>query len=437
MKVKIYPSRFILNKEIDGSKALTHRFLLGCLLSNEGIILDNIPNNDDIKATLNFLKAINKEYIYTSENSIYVKPSKINNFDEIEIDVLNSASSLRFILPLSLNIAKKVIFKCNEQLINKTLSVYEKLTEQCNLIIKKEDDKIVCSGSMNLDYYEVDGSISSQFITGLIINALYLKKAITIKIIPPFVSFKYVLMSVEVFKKLGFDISYSDNCLYIHNNHNYIWDTYFIEGDYSIASNYIALAALNGSFIAKNLNENSIQEEKVIIDIIKSIGGNVRFIKENDKDTLYVNNNTLLEKGIAKQLKAFSFDMESSINLIPILMVVASLSNGISTFSNLENLKDNEKDRVYNMINILKQLGVSININNDKTITIKGKKQYFNNVSIDCYNDHRILMALSVFALLNNGVITIDNIDCINKSDVNFFNNLIKGCKDSAIQIID
>ena len=435
MNVTIYPSRFILNKEIDGSKALTHRFLLGSILSNEGIILDNIPNNDDIKATLNFLKAINKEYIYTSENSIYVKQGKINKLDEINVDVYNSASTLRFILPLSLNLAKKVTFNCNEQLINKTLSVYEKLTEQCNLNIKKENNKIVCSGSMNLDYYEVDGSISSQFITGLIINALYMKKPITIKIIPPFISLKYVLMSVEVFKKLGFDISYNDNCLYIHNNHNYIWDTYFIEGDYSIAANYIALAALNGSLVAKNLFDNSIQEEKIIVDIIKSIGGNVRFIKENDKDILYINNNTLLEKGIAKQLKAFKFDMTSSINLIPILMIIASLSNGISTFTNLSKLKDNEIDRINNMIKVLRELNVSINVNNDDTITIKGKKEYYNNKTITCFDDHRILMALSVFALLNKGVITISNIDCINKSDINFFNNLIKGCKDSAIQI--
>ena len=75
---------------------------------------------------------------------------------------------------------------------------------------------------MSLDYYEVDGSISSQFITGLIINAIYLKKAITIKVLPPLESKQHVLMSVEVFKKVGFDITIGeDETYYIHNN-NYL-----------------------------------------------------------------------------------------------------------------------------------------------------------------------------------------------------------------------
>ena len=433
MNVTIFPSRFILNKEIDGAKALIHRFLIGSLLANESMIIDNVSINEDIKATLNFLTAIGIEYCFTTENSLFIKKSKIKKLDVIEVDVYNSTSTLRFTLPLALQLAKKVVYRCNDQLINKSLQIYENLKEQCNLSLKKEGNCIICSGSMNLDYYEVDGSLSSQFITGLIINALYLKKAITIKIIPPFISKQYVLMSVEIFKKLGFDISFENDCLYIHNNHSYNYDNYFVEGDYSISSNYIALAALNGSLIAKNLNENSLQEEKVIVDILKSIGANIRFIKENDKDILYVSNNSLLEKGIAKQLKSFKYDVTASINLCFILMVVASFANGKSTFYNINNLKDNEIDRIIKMVDILKKLNVSIDYK-DNTINILGKKQYNNNIYISIYNDHRILMATTVFALLNNGKITISNIDCINKSDTTFFETLKQGCKDGAIQ---
>ena len=98
MKVTIYPSRFILDKHFEGSKSLTHRLLIGSWLSNEGFILENIPNNDDINATLNFFKALGREIIYTSEDSLYIKPSSsFKKIDTLYVDVKSSASTLRFL----------------------------------------------------------------------------------------------------------------------------------------------------------------------------------------------------------------------------------------------------------------------------------------------------------------------------------------------------
>ena len=433
MKVSINNSRFIYSKKINGSKALAHRFLIGAFLANEPFIIENVPDNDDIKATLNFLKAINKEIVFTDRNSCYIKPSEIKKEKEIVVEVNNSYSTLLFLLPISLQLANKVTFICNDSLINKSIKIYEEIATLCNLSIKKEDNKIICSGSINLDYYEVDGSISSQFITGLIINALYLKKAITIKINNELKNKKYVLMSIEVFKKMGFDISFIDNTLYIHNNIIKYWDSFFIEGDYTTCCNYLALACLNGSFEAYNLTVNSLQEEAKIIEILKSIGGNIKYFE--DKNMIYAYNNSLLEKGIAKQLKSFTYDLKESINLSFILLVIASYSSGISTFTNYNLLNKDDKQRIDNMLDILSLLKVSIKKSNN--ITIKGKKDYFNNkVIIDCKNDHKILMALSIFSLLNKGNITLSNIECINKADPDYFNNLIKGCKEGAIEVL-
>ena len=438
MNVTIYPTHFIFEKAFLGSKSLTHRFLIASWLINEGIILDNVPNNDDINATISFLKAIGKEVVFTSKNSCYVKHSS-NNFEKLDtlyVDVKSSTSTLLFLLPVSLNLAKKVIFRCNDDLMKKSLGIYEKIANDCNLSIQKKDNEIICSGSISLDYFEVDGTISSQFVTGLIINALYLKKAITIKVNPPFICKSYVLMSIEVFKHFGFDISTVDNTFYIHNNHNFNWDHIFIEADYSIAANYIVLACLNGKLIGYNFKEDSLQYDKRIIDILKSIGGNIRYLYEDNVTKLYAYNNGLLEKGIAKQLKAFEMDLCESVDLSPILLVLASFTQGISTFKNYSKLQDKELERVNAMIESLKILNVELRIDNKKDIiTIKGKKDYFNKVTLSSYNDHRIIMALSIFATLNKGCITITNIDCISKSDPDFFNNLMSGCKNSAIQI--
>lgn len=435
MNVSIYPSYFILDKAFEGSKSLAHRFIIASFLANEAILLDNVPENDDIDATLNFFKALGKEIIYTSKHSLYMKPSKTKYKELLYVDVKSSASTLRFLLPLSLNLARKVIFKCNDDLIKRTLEVYEKIAENCNLSIKVIGNEIHCSGTMSLDYYEVDGSISSQFITGLIINAIYSKKAITIKVIPPLESKEHVLNSIEVFRKIGFDITIGeDETYYIHNNFNYSWDEYTLEGDYSTAANYLALACLNGKINAYNLYNNSIQQDRIIVDILKSMGGNIRFINNDNNISLYAINNALLEKGVAKQLKATTIDLSKCIDLGPILMVVASFANGITTFNNVKKLKHNESYRLSYMIKLLKSLNVDIKQVDDK-VTIKGKKDYFNKVTLSCYYDHRIAMALSIFALLNKGCITITDVECVSKSDPDFFENLIKGCKEGAIQI--
>lgn len=436
MNVKIYPSRFILEKHFDGSTSLTHRFLIASWLINEKIFLDNVPSNDDIKATINFLKEVNTEVVFTDKNSCYLKPNKYIKKDVLYVDINNSTSTLRFLLPVALNLAKKVVFKCDDILFNKSLSFYEKLSEQCNFIINKKDNEIICSGSISLDYYEVDGKTSSQFITGLIINALYNKKAITIKVMPPFENKSYVLMSIEIFKMYGFDISIIDNIIYVHTNRAIKWDNYFIEGDYSVAANYIALACLNGSISAFNITEHSLQNEKKIIDTLKEMGGNIRYIYDNNIKYLYALNNSLLEKGVAKQLKATTIDVSMFADMIPLMMVVSSYANGITKFINASKIETKELIRINHMIDILKKLNVSINIYND-SFTIKGKKNYYNdNISVTTFNDHRIAMALSVFALLNKGSIIIENIECINKVDPEFINNLIKGTKNNAIQII-
>ena len=144
MKVSINNSRFIYSKRVNGSKALAHRFLIGAFLANESFIIENIPKNDDIEATLNFFKAINKEVVFTDNNSCYIKPSETTKAKEITINVNNSYSTLLFLLPLSLQLANKVTFICNDSLINKSIKIYEDISTLCNLSIKKDNNKIIC-----------------------------------------------------------------------------------------------------------------------------------------------------------------------------------------------------------------------------------------------------------------------------------------------------
>ncbi|MCI5745834.1 MAG: hypothetical protein MR270_06105 [Erysipelotrichaceae bacterium] len=435
MNVTIYPSRFILDKNFLGSKDLTQRYLIASWLSNEPIILDNIADNEDVESTLNFFKALKKEVIYTSKHSLYIKPSnKREILPEITINVNKSKTTLFYLLPVALNCARKVTFIGDIEILKDALLSYGRFKDDCNLSIQIKNDVLVCSGSINLDYYECNNYESSKLITGLIINSLFLKKAITIHLNENNINNHYLQMTIQVFKDFGFDITLDNNNLYIHNQFLANWDYRYIESDYGVCANFFALASLNGSLSAYYFHKDSLQYESIIIDLLKSMGGYIKHYEEANGEKIYVCNNSLLEKGQRKQLKAINYDLLSCFNLSFILMVCASYAISTSKFYNLDKLNMHEKRRIMNICEILKQLNVNIIINENEVL-IKGKNTYNNNVSIDCKNDHRITMAICIFALLNNGCIKIDNVDCVYKSDYNFFDTLIQGCKSDAIII--
>jgi len=434
MDVTIRKTHYFGERNFSGSKSLTHRLLIASLYTNDIIYIDNIANNDDIMATISVLKTIGKKIDFIDDNSIIIHKGEIKHFDVLEIDVKASASTLRFMMPLLLNITNKLIINCNDNLINRPIDEYLKLQDKCNLSIHIEGNKIIASGNMNLDYYEIDGSVSSQYITGLIINALFINSPTTIKVNEPFNSKSYVDLTVDCYNKMGLDISYEDNTYYIHKHNNIITNEFTVEGDYSTAANFITLAALNGRFIGTNLDVSSLQSDKVIIDLLKSIGANINFVKDEKENRIVVENTSLLEKGFAKQLRAFNIDISNCIDLGPLLMVLASFTNGTSNISNVDRLKVKESNRLDVMLNHLTTLGVDIKYNNNNVI-IKGKKDYSNRVTLDSYNDHRIIMALSLFATLNNGEITITNVDKVSKSDPNFFKYLIQGTKEHSVEL--
>lgn len=434
MNVTIYPSRFILEKSFAGSTALTHRYLIASWLMNEGILFENVPENEDVDALFNFFNAIGKDIIYTNSNSLYIKPSKRSDFHQLIINVKDSVTTLLLLLPVSLQMAKQVIFQCDENLFHYSLTIYEQIAKDCNLSIQKKDQQIICSGSIHLDYYELEGNVSSLFIMGLIINALYQKKATTIKINPPFLYKDDVLTGILVFQRFGFDITINENTIYIHTNFIFQWDYLFIEADYETAANYFALACLNGSLLAYHFKEDSLQVNQKIIQYLKNMGGNIKFIKEDGQEKLYIANNALLEKGIAKQLRGCDFDLCKCMDLFCILMVTASFANGISRFFHLDYLCGKELERILKMVEFLKILHVEIK-KDLTTITIKGKKDYFNKIHLPFINDVRILMAISIFALLNKGEIRLTNVENVMKMEPHFLDNLISGTKQNAIQI--
>lgn len=436
MDIKVYNSHFIAEKYFLGSEKLSSYYLIASWLSNENIFLDNLSLNANTNAIINFLSDINCKVSFIENNNCYLKSNIYNKKNELIVDNIYDISSIYLLLPTSINLAKKVIFRLNSEIDDYLLTNYKLFSNECNFMINKKQNEIICSGSLMLDYYNFKKNESSDLIIGLIINALYLKQAISIKVNNNYINSKDIIIALEVFRQFGFDISFENDMIYVHNKRINIWDNYFIEGDYKQAMYYIALACLNGSLVAYNLFNDSKQKEILILDKLKKMGGNIRFINNDSTNYLYVSNNSLLEKGIAKQLKATDINVLDYPEMIPLIMAICCYANGTSKFYNIDKLSMKDLKSINNMIINLNKLGVDIIKYNDNFI-INGKKEYSKqNINVNSFKDYHIAISLIVFAMLNKGSIIIKDIDCIANHYPDFINDLIKYSKNNSIELI-
>ena len=241
--------------------------------------------------------------------------------------------------------------------------------------------------------YKIDGSISSQYITGLLFALPLLDEDSIIEILPPITSKNYIDMTLEVLNKYQIKYEMHDNIIKIFKNQSYIAINQFIEGDYSNAAFLDAFNYFNNNIVIKNLNPYSLQGDKVYIDYFKKLNeGNV------------------------------TLDIKNCIDLGPILFVFASLKHG-ATFINTNRLKIKESDRASAIKEELAKINVNIEILDNKVIVHK-TNIINNNIAFNSHNDHRIAMALSLLATQFD--ITINDASCINKSYPHYFKDLKK-----------
>lgn len=417
MKVKIYPSKTIIdNSSIEPCYIMAHYFLLASLVSKENITISNLRLNEYLIYTIKALENLGIKVTFFGVDSCYVSNLPKEKKDIIEVNLTN-ITTLKYLFPLSLNLSKKVVYYTNTNL---DLSCYDYIIKNCNVFIKKEENKIICSGLISLDYLDLKDDL--PLIIGFILNSLYLKQALTIKV-ENIESIKSSLMLfIDVFKKCGYIITIDKEFIYVHNEQTTIWDDYVIEGDYEFASYLIAISTLNGSFKSAYLKENSLQECYEIIPIIKKMGGLVKFITDS-KSYLYSYNNGLLEKGIPKRLKGITLEKVNE-KLLCLVMVIASFSLGKTIIKNTP---------FHPFINILKSLNVNIKYENN-SIIILGNSTYKNTKTINCLNDLSITKSLIVFALLNNGYLILEN---ANNEAKEFLSILKKSSKEHAITLFE
>ena len=385
------------------SKSVLHRYIIASSLAKGVSKIENISFSEDIIATIEAMKKLGAK-IEQKDNYLLIDGSDtFKNLNEnIEIDCNESGSTLRFLFPLSIVEENKVLFKGRGKLFKRPMTPYFENFEKYKIKHSYIDEnKILLEGKLKAGIYEIDGNISSQFITGLLFSLPLLEGESKIIINGKLESSNYIDISLDCLSKFGIKIinnSYQE--FIIEGNQSYRAGNYRTEADYSQAAFFLVANAIGSKIRINDLSENSLQGDKKIIDYISEIDN------WNSKDTLIL-------------------DGSETPDIIPILSLKAAVSGKKIEIINVERLRIKESDRLKATVEELSKLNFDL-IEKKDSILINSREALKANknekiVSLSAHSDHRIAMMIAIAATCYDGEILLDNLDCVKKSYPNFW----------------
>lgn len=416
-KITITPCPLSGSVKIPPSKSYAHRAIISAFLSGGDCKIENIKLSDDISATLSCIKALGGEYIYDSKNLTLSISRKANPLTKkVRLDCLESGSTLRFFIPIALAFGKKFEFLGKGRLLSRPLDPYFKIFDQLGIKYNQTESSLLINGSLKPGKFVIDGSVSSQFVTGLLFALPLLDGISEIAIVGKLSSKGYIDITLDVLKKFGIKIK-NDNykTFIIEGNQKYKAQNYAVEGDFSQSAFFLVAGALGCDVTVSGLNPDSLQGDKKILDIIKETGAKVEQVA-----------NSAFRAVCTPLMHGITVDADEIPDLVPILAVLFAFCKGESRITNASRLRLKESDRLATTCDILKKMGADIEEGED-FLVIKGS-QTLKGAEVSAHNDHRIAMAAAIAACRCEGdVIIIGAEKSVSKSYPDFFedyNNL-------------
>ena len=411
MTITVFPKKYKGNILIPSSKSDTQRALLAASLSNGKSILKNVGISEDDKAMLSTIKQLGASVKSINENDLEI--DGIESFpSEITLQCGESGLGSRLLISICASHSGKYTLNAEGSLLKRTMLFYVDFFKKYNLEAYFFNDHylpVSLIGGLNADEFVVDGTQSSQYISGLLMALPLLKgnsslKAENLKSIP------YVDMTIQTLKQFGIQIQRtSKESFFINGNQSYQATQYTVESDWSSASFWLVASALGQEITVSGLNIDSLQADRKIIEILISAGCELK-----------IENGQISFEG--KNRKGFEADLTDCPDLFPILTIFAVLSPGTSVLHGVERLINKESNRGRVLQEELAKLGVAIQLNKN-TMIIEGVRSVSGGV-ISSHNDHRIAMAFAILGMFSESALSIENSESVSKSYPNFWGEI-------------
>ncbi len=406
MIVHISANQFSGTVAAPSSKSYAHRMLICASLSDGPSDIFCSTISADIQATINCLEALGAE-ITICRDRIAVSPLDKDSARNREcmLDCGESGTTFRFLLPIICALGCKAKFLLHGRLAERPiLPLMEELSAHGAKFILQDKSTLLAEGPLSNTDFKIDGGISSQFISGLLMT-LPLCGGGNIHVMGEIQSSPYVAITVDCLLKAGLDVAVDNNDFSVRGE--YKAKRWNVEGDWSNAAFWLCAGAFaENSVSVSGLNRGSLQGDRRIVELLAQFGAKID--SSGDLITIY-----------PQDLHSIDIDAKNIPDLIPALCVCASAAKGETIIYNAERLRYKESDRLMAAAEVIRLLGGKIEEFSDG-LTIRGDPG-FHNADVDAWNDHRIAMMASIAAIRSKNGVTLHGAECVKKSYPRFF----------------
>lgn len=408
---------------VPASKSYAHRLLICFALSGEGgrIRCDGISR--DIRATIDCLNAMGAAIDAKDDGNIDVRPI---GFDKLsgkqstrreegyrEMRCGESGSTLRFLIPVVGALGEAAEFYMEGKLSQRPIGDLTDELSRHGMDIYREGSRLKCSGRLTSGTYNIPGSISSQFVSGLLFALPMLKGRSIINITGGIESAGYISMTEDVIGTMGISFGKRKSGYEIQGDQIYTsGGSAEVEKDWSNAAFFLCMGAFSKEgVILRGMPGDSKQGDRNIVDILRGFGADISLEGGNISVR-------------RSRLRGQTIDASEVPDLVPTVSVVAACAEGTTKIINAERLRYKESDRLESTAKMLRALGACVEERRDSLI-IEGKDMLDGGI-VDAMNDHRIAMAAAAAAGCCRRSVNITGAECVSKSYPDFWKDLKK-----------
>ena len=420
MKCEIKTSKIIGKIICPPNKSYTHRAIFLAALSDGKSIVKNILNSSDIKATISACNAFGVE-VHEDNDIITIRNTIGSTVQGSMIDAQNSGTTIRIAIAIAALSGGNTMLTGDESLKKRPMQPI--LDSLQTLGVSSESDgglpPITIKGKIKGNEVNIDGKISSQFISALLIIAPRLENGLIINIQGELVSKPYIDLTIAIMKEFGVivnsEIPYKK---YVVKHQIYKPTTFTVPSDFSNLALLLASNVLLGDGLEIEISLGNLpQGDEAIIDILEELGV-----------TVTLNGNIITTKS-PKMLTGGRFDLSNTPDLLPALAILSLKSSEPIEIFNVKHARYKETDRIAIISRELKKIGIVVEEHEDgMTLT---SNENLSSGELNSENDHRLFMAFSIAAMYI-GDCTVTDPDSVQISYPNFISDM----KNVGAQII-
>ncbi len=412
MIVKVSPSKLLGEITAPASKSSMQRACAAALLAIGTSVLKNPGKSNDDIAALDVIQKLGAKVSVDEDGSITITSQGVQPVAG-EINCGESGLGIRMFTPIVALSDRPITINGTGSLLTRPMHFFDEIFPKLNISIKSNNGKLPLDikGPLQALDVEVDGSLSSQFLTGLLMAfgaAVTRPVSITVKNLK---SKPYIDLTLQVMQAFGRDVTHENHEVFTLKPQpvNYQATEYTVESDWSGGAFLLVAGAIAGPIKVKGLDVQSTQADRAIVRALMDCGASLSITDD------------FIEVGPAP-LKAFHFNAMDCPDLFPPLVALASYCEGITVIEGVNRLAHKESDRGLTLQEEFAKLGVEVTLQQN-VMLIKGGGDIVGS-PVHSRHDHRIAMACAIAALGAGAPVTIEEAQAINKSYPDFYDHL-------------